>query len=86
MTVGGLRGLGVPVAAVRREEDGWVLETDEADVRTGQVVVATGYSNEPHVPRWAASRSEMRLDARRIARAVGAERRRPAPSRARVAA
>lgn len=44
--------LGVRVDRIDRVEDTWVLATSDGQVRAPQVVVATGYENEPYLPSW----------------------------------
>jgi cation diffusion facilitator CzcD-associated flavoprotein CzcO len=40
------------VERIDRDGDGWVVRTAAGDVPAGQVVVATGYQREGHVPDW----------------------------------
>ena len=44
---------GVSVDRIDRDGDGWLLKATDGDLRARQVVVATGYENEPHIPDWA---------------------------------
>ena len=46
------------VQALRRDGDGFVLQTSSGDVLAGQVVVATGPFQEPRVPAFASSLSD----------------------------
>ena len=46
------------VRALRRDGDGFVLQTSSGDVLAGQVVVATGPFQEPRVPAFASSLSD----------------------------
>jgi cation diffusion facilitator CzcD-associated flavoprotein CzcO len=44
--------LATRVDRIERSNGGWALETSAGEVRTPQVVVATGYESEPLVPAW----------------------------------
>lgn len=44
--------LGVRVERIDQEAGGWVLRTSAGDVRTEQVVVASGYAHTPFIPAW----------------------------------
>lgn len=44
--------LGVPVERIDRDGDGWLLRTPEGDFSAPEVIVATGYENQPHIPEW----------------------------------
>lgn len=44
--------LGTSVEAIERRDGGWAVETSAGEVHVPQVVVATGYQNEPTVPEW----------------------------------
>jgi putative flavoprotein involved in K+ transport len=46
---------GVDVETIRRDASGWVLSTAAGEVAAERVVVATGYSCVPFVPRWPGS-------------------------------
>jgi cation diffusion facilitator CzcD-associated flavoprotein CzcO len=41
-----------PVTAVRRDGDAWRVEAGENAARSSIVVVATGWADFPHLPRW----------------------------------
>ncbi len=43
---------GSPVERVERKEDGWAVRAGGETHLAGRVVVATGYSNVPHLPEW----------------------------------
>jgi cation diffusion facilitator CzcD-associated flavoprotein CzcO len=43
---------GTEVERIERDASGWLVRTRKGDVRTRQVVVATGYENEPVIPDW----------------------------------
>ena len=43
---------GVQVEQIERGEDGWVLRTDQGELRARYVVVATGYNHTPFMPDW----------------------------------
>ncbi|MFP3712155.1 flavin-containing monooxygenase [Puerhibacterium sp. TATVAM-FAB25] len=45
--------LGVRVERIDRAEDAWQLDTSDGEIRASQVVVASGYENEPFLPGWA---------------------------------
>ena len=44
--------LGTKVERVARREQGWIVDTSRGEVRTRQVVVATGYEHTPWSPAW----------------------------------
>ena len=44
---------GSPVTRVDRQGDGWEVRVAGESIRATRVVVATGYSNVPHLPEWA---------------------------------
>lgn len=44
--------LGTSVEAISRGEGGWSVETSAGEVAAPQVVIATGYQNEPVLPSW----------------------------------
>jgi cation diffusion facilitator CzcD-associated flavoprotein CzcO len=44
--------LGTRVERIDRSDGGWALETSEGELRTPQVIVATGYEQEPIIPDW----------------------------------
>lgn len=44
--------LGSRAKGIRREDRGWLVETEREDVRAPVVVVATGKHNRKRVPRW----------------------------------
>lgn len=44
--------LGTAVERVDRDGDRWLVHTQTGDVRSRQVVVATGHENEPFIPEW----------------------------------
>jgi cation diffusion facilitator CzcD-associated flavoprotein CzcO len=44
--------LGETVERLARENGGWLVETSADEIRTPQVVVATGYEGAPFVPDW----------------------------------
>lgn len=44
---------GVEVTRLDRNSGAWSVATSDGAVEAERVVVATGHSNEPHVPRWA---------------------------------
>ena len=44
--------LGVRVDSIDRTANGWLLETTGEPVSVRQVVVATGYEQEPVIPNW----------------------------------
>jgi thioredoxin reductase len=41
-----------PVGAIRRDGRGWAVETSAETLKTPIVVVATGWADFPHLPRW----------------------------------
>jgi putative flavoprotein involved in K+ transport len=41
-----------PVERVDRSDGGWIVHTTAGAVEAARVVVATGYSNVPHLPAW----------------------------------
>ena len=43
---------GTEVERIDRDDGGWLVTTREGDVRSPQVVVATGYENNPFIPDW----------------------------------
>ena len=43
---------GVVVDRIDRDGDGWQVSTSAGHFTTPTVVVATGYNNVPHIPRW----------------------------------
>ena len=43
---------GTEVERIDRDGDRWLVTTREGDVRSPQVVVATGYENDPFIPDW----------------------------------
>ena len=43
---------GSPVERIERKEGGWAVHAGGETHLAGRVVVATGYSNVPHVPEW----------------------------------
>jgi putative flavoprotein involved in K+ transport len=43
---------GFEVSGIEREGDAWLLRSPQGDLRTRQVVVATGYNHTPAVPEW----------------------------------
>jgi cation diffusion facilitator CzcD-associated flavoprotein CzcO len=43
---------GIEVERLDRDGDRWLVSTREGTVRSRQVVVATGYENEPYIPEW----------------------------------
>ena len=44
--------LGTRVQRLSRTNGSWTVETDKGDIDARQVVLATGYENEPLVPEW----------------------------------
>ena len=44
--------LGTHVGRIERDDGGWALDSSGGDVRAAQVVVATGYEQEPFIPDW----------------------------------
>jgi len=44
--------LGTRVDRITRDDDGWLVHTSGGDIRTAQVVVATGYEQQPFIPGW----------------------------------
>lgn len=44
--------LGTRVERIDRADGGWALGTSEGELRTPQVIVATGYEQEPIIPDW----------------------------------
>lgn len=44
--------LGTSVETISRSDGGWAVETSTGEVHAPQVVVATGYQNEPTIPEW----------------------------------
>jgi cation diffusion facilitator CzcD-associated flavoprotein CzcO len=44
--------LGTTVERMARENGGWLVQTSAGDIRTPQVVVATGYEGAPVIPDW----------------------------------
>src|SRR5215211_618848 len=44
--------LGTRVERIDRSDGGWALDTSEGELRAPQVIVATGYEQEPIVPDW----------------------------------
>jgi hypothetical protein len=44
--------LGTRVERIERDDGSWVLRTSAGEVRTSQVIVATGYEGVPFVPDW----------------------------------
>ena len=44
--------LGTEVERIDRDGDRWLVTTREDNIRSPQVVVATGYENDPFVPDW----------------------------------
>ena len=40
------------VEAIDRNDDGWLLWTSAGKLQTGQLIIATGYENEPVIPEW----------------------------------
>jgi cation diffusion facilitator CzcD-associated flavoprotein CzcO len=49
--------LGTAVERIERGDGGWTLRTSRGDIATSQVVVATGYEQEPYVPEWSGRES-----------------------------
>jgi cation diffusion facilitator CzcD-associated flavoprotein CzcO len=49
--------LGTAVERIEGAADGWMLRTSRGDIATSQVVVATGYEQEPYVPDWSGRES-----------------------------
>jgi hypothetical protein len=43
---------GIEVERIDRDGDRWLVTTREGNVRSRQVVVATGYENDPFIPDW----------------------------------
>jgi cation diffusion facilitator CzcD-associated flavoprotein CzcO len=44
--------LGTRVERISRQEQRWIIDTSRGEVRTRQVVVATGYEHTPWIPTW----------------------------------
>lgn len=44
--------LGTRIERIDRSDGGWALQTDAGDLRAPQVIVATGYEQEPVIPEW----------------------------------
>jgi cation diffusion facilitator CzcD-associated flavoprotein CzcO len=44
--------MGTRVERIDRDGEGWNVRTSELELRSPQVVVATGYENEPVIPGW----------------------------------
>lgn len=44
--------LGTRVDRIARDDGGWIVHTPHAELRTAQLVVATGYEHRPFVPGW----------------------------------
>jgi cation diffusion facilitator CzcD-associated flavoprotein CzcO len=44
--------LGTRVERIDRDGDAWVLKTSAGEIRSPQVIVATGYENAPLIPEW----------------------------------
>lgn len=44
--------LGTTVEEIARDDGGWRVQTTEGDLSAAQVIVATGYENEPVIPDW----------------------------------
>src|SRR5262249_15171249 len=44
--------LGVTVTRIERDDDGWLVHTDDATLSAAYVVVATGYERSPMIPDW----------------------------------
>ena len=44
--------LGTRVQRIDRDRDGWIVRVADGEIRTQQVVVATGLDNEPVIPDW----------------------------------
>ena len=44
--------LGTRIERIDRSDGGWALETSAGELRTRQVIAATGYEQEPIVPDW----------------------------------
>jgi cation diffusion facilitator CzcD-associated flavoprotein CzcO len=44
--------LGTRVDRVAHHEQGWIVDTSRGEVRTREVVVATGYEHTPWIPAW----------------------------------
>ena len=44
--------LGTTVEQIVRDDGGWRVRTSNGELRAGQVIVATGYENEPVIPDW----------------------------------
>jgi len=44
--------LGTTVNRIDRDGDRWSVQTDDGDIASRQVVVATGYENQPSIPDW----------------------------------
>jgi cation diffusion facilitator CzcD-associated flavoprotein CzcO len=44
--------LGTSVERIDREDGTWVLRTSDGDLRTQQVIVATGLEHTPFIPEW----------------------------------
>jgi cation diffusion facilitator CzcD-associated flavoprotein CzcO len=49
--------LGTRVERIERSDGHWALETSAGELRAPQVVVATGYEQEPIIPDWDATAS-----------------------------
>lgn len=45
--------MGTRVERIDPDGDSWVLQTTSGDVRAREVIVATGYEQEPEIPDWA---------------------------------
>ena len=43
---------GTTVEQIVRDDGGWRVRTSNGELRAGQVIVATGYGNEPVIPDW----------------------------------
>jgi flavin-dependent dehydrogenase len=51
--------MGTRVDRVDRDDAGWVLQTSTGEIRTPQVIVATGYEHAPFIPDWGGRESFM---------------------------
>jgi putative flavoprotein involved in K+ transport len=43
---------GIELRRVDRDDEGWLLRTSDGDLRTRNVVIATGHDVEPRIPDW----------------------------------
>ncbi len=46
---------GEAVISIKRDVDGWLTKTSQADYRSRHVVIATGYTRVPQIPSWPGS-------------------------------